>query len=144
MTAVLLAVAALLPGQPAPKEKPADDKARLQGTWAVAESTFDGRPAAPEVVKKRKMIFQADELIAVIDGAKKDPLKVTLDPGKKPKRIDIARPGGRGTALGIYALDGDELKLCYAEPGRDRPTEFASPEGGRLYLVVLKREKDKP
>ena len=144
MTAALLAVAALLSGQPAPTDKPADDRARLQGTWAVTASTFDGRPTAEEVVKKRKMIFKADELIAVIDGARKDPLKLTLDPGKKPKQIDLARPGGRGTALGIYALDGDELKLCYAEPGRDRPTEFASPEGGRLYLLVLKRAKDRP
>jgi uncharacterized protein (TIGR03067 family) len=140
MTAALLAAVFL--GQPAPPEKPADDKARLQGAWAMVASTFDGRPTAAEVVKKRKMIFQADELIAVIDGARKEPLKITLDPGKKPRQIDLARPGGRGTALGIYALDGDELKLCYSEPGGDRPTEFASRAGGRVYLIVLKREKE--
>ncbi|HVK09009.1 MAG TPA: TIGR03067 domain-containing protein [Gemmataceae bacterium] len=144
MTTVALLIAALLPGQPAPKDKPADDAARLRGTWAVTASTFDGKPAAADVIKSRKMIFRADELIAVIGGARKEPLKVVLDAGKKPKHIDLARPGGRSTARGIYTLDGDELKLCYAEPGRDRPTEFTSPEGKRLYLLVLKREKESP
>jgi uncharacterized protein (TIGR03067 family) len=143
-TSVLLAVATLLAGQPGPKEKSADDMTRLRGTWALVSSTFDGRPTAAEVVKKRKMIFQDGELIAVVDGLKKGSLKITLDPGKSPKQIDLNPGGERRTARGIYALKGDELKLCYGEGGAERPTEFASPEGGRVYLLVLKREKEKP
>ncbi len=40
---------------------------------------------------------------------------------------------------GIYALDGDTLKICLAEPKKDRPTEFSGQKG--LILLVLKRAK---
>ena len=43
--------------------------------------------------------------------------------------------------LGIYALEGDELKLCLPQPGRDRPTAFAAPEKSGTTLLVFRREK---
>ncbi len=124
-----------------PKPKPAGDLAELQGTWAVISSVFDGKPTSPDVAKQRKMILRENRLIAVAGGEQKGALTVVLDPDKAPKQIDLARPNGQGTARGIYALHGDELKLCYGEPGKDRPKAFTSPEGGRLFLLVLKREK---
>jgi uncharacterized protein (TIGR03067 family) len=45
-------------------------------------------------------------------------------------------------ALGIYAIDKDELRLCYAEPGATRPTKFESKPGDRVFLLVLKRVKE--
>ena len=44
------------------------------------------------------------------------------------------------TVLGIYTWDGENLKLCWGEPGGGtRPTEFTTtPEGG--LLVVVKRQ----
>ena len=140
---LLAAVAGLLAVSQDPKPKSAEGKGELDGTWMMVSSTFDGRATAAEVVKKRSMVIRDGKLIAVIDGAEKDPLTMTLDPTKKPRQIDLARPNGKGAALGIYSVEGDELKLCYGEPGKDRPTEFASPDGGRVYLLVLKREKPK-
>jgi hypothetical protein len=42
---------------------------------------------------------------------------------------------------GIYALDGDSLKICVSQPKADRPTEFATKKGSNSSLVILKREK---
>jgi hypothetical protein len=41
--------------------------------------------------------------------------------------------------LGIYELSGDELKICLADPGADRPKEFASAKGSKATYMVLKR-----
>jgi len=47
--------------------------------------------------------------------------------------------------LGIYEMDGDDLKICFARmDSADRPTTFASRADGAEYiLAVLKRQKKK-
>jgi hypothetical protein len=46
------------------------------------------------------------------------------------------------TAKAIYALDGDDLTWCVAEPGSgERPEKLATKEGVKHMLVKLKREK---
>jgi uncharacterized protein (TIGR03067 family) len=66
-----------------------------------------------------------------------------LDPTKSPKTIDIVTLGGaRKTALGLYQLDGDTLKLCLSlDPAKvsERPKEFGSREGESRVVVTLKR-----
>ena len=51
-----------------------------------------------------------------------------IDPTKNPKTIDIEVTAGpyKGVVyLGIYELDGDTLRICFALPDRPvRPTEF--------------------
>ena len=56
--------------------------------------------------------------------------------------IDLRFQGGNKeeqTVLGIYTWDGENLKLCWEEPGGGtRPRDFTTtPEGG--FLVVVKR-----
>jgi uncharacterized protein (TIGR03067 family) len=65
---------------------------------------------------------------------------VVLDATKKPKTMDIGLPG-LPPGLLIYELDGDLLRLCSDGGGKGRPTEFSSPKGSKLILMVLKREK---
>ena len=45
------------------------------------------------------------------------------------------------TTLSIYEIEGDTLKICSVEPGKDRPTEFSSKPGSGHFLRVFKREK---
>ena len=80
---------------------------------------------------------------------------VKIDPTKAPKTIDYIVSGGavRGdrpaqitgasgeTRQGIYELNGDTLRICLARPGKDRPTEFESPPGKDLVLLVYQRQK---
>jgi uncharacterized protein (TIGR03067 family) len=44
-------------------------------------------------------------------------------------------------ALGIYALDGDTLKICYTMPGGERPKDFDSAVGSGRYSATWKRKK---
>ncbi len=71
-------------------------------------------------------------------------LNYKVDPSKKPREIDISRPEGSGMpALGIYAIDGDTLKLCYGGAGDARPDAFASEVGSKCFFLTLKREAKK-
>ena len=45
------------------------------------------------------------------------------------------------TAFGIFVIEKGEMKICYAEPGADRPKKFESKEGDKMFLLVLKRMK---
>jgi uncharacterized protein (TIGR03067 family) len=66
-----------------------------------------------------------------------------MDPGKTPKAIDLTVTEGpqKGqTFHGIYKLEGDTYSVCpNVEPGKDRPTEFATRPDSGLMLVVWKR-----
>ena len=45
------------------------------------------------------------------------------------------------TLLGIYTLEGDVLKVCFAGPGEEqRPTEFKS-ESGKTGILIFERVK---
>ncbi len=42
---------------------------------------------------------------------------------------------------GIYELHGDNFKICYAGPGKPRPTEFSAKAGSELTCATWKRAK---
>jgi uncharacterized protein (TIGR03067 family) len=70
----------------------------------------------------------------------------TIDPTKKPKTIDFTVTEGEGKGnqhLGIYELGKITRKLCFAPPGKERPTEFSSTPGSEDILVTFEREKAK-
>ena len=68
----------------------------------------------------------------------------TINPMNRPKTVDFVPTEGAGagqTNLGIYEIEGDAQKVCFAPPGKDRPTEFASKPGSWHTLVALERER---
>jgi uncharacterized protein (TIGR03067 family) len=70
----------------------------------------------------------------------------TIDPMKKPKTIDFVATEGEGKGReckGIYELGEKTRKMCFAPPGKERPTEFSSMPGSEHILVTFEREKAK-
>ena len=145
----LPAVLVVSGGQPAADEPKADtapeELKKLQGTWQVV-SIETRRKARPEgEVNGLKLAIKGDSSAFEKDGKPVVGIgKLSIDPSKKPKTIDIAvtgapeDPRGTFTILGIYELDGDSLRMCWGGP--KRPTEFrTTPDGGDLW--VLKRDK---
>jgi uncharacterized protein (TIGR03067 family) len=122
------------------KEDVKKDQGRMQGTWKVESATKGGKQAPPERTKAMTLVIEGDK-ITVKENSHEEPATFTLKPDQKPPAIDIKPSrGGEKAVRGIYQLDGDTLKMCWAREG-DRPKEFASKEGSDSILLVLKRQK---
>jgi uncharacterized protein (TIGR03067 family) len=145
-------VALLLAASFVPAQEAKSDKDRVQGAWAVAALVVGGRPAPAEEFQGMRFLFEGDKLTFVPPGREdggtvaRRSFRVALDPTRKPAAVDVVALDGdyKGTASpGIYELRGDELRWCLSDDpeNKTRPTEFASPEGTRLYLFTLKRVK---
>src|SRR5262245_6337432 len=116
-----------------------DAKAELkkfEGTWAV-ESAVEGGAAVPAGrIRDATVTFSGDKVTVRGQGGKAIEGTFQIDPGQKPRHIDLTL---KGKAIpGIYAFEGGKLKLSTSREG-GRPTEFSSPEGSKASLMVLKR-----
>jgi uncharacterized protein (TIGR03067 family) len=120
--------------------------AQLEGVWQVV-SMEEGKQAGADFWKSVKFVFKGNVLTFTGDDAlskKFGKITIVVDPATTPRTIDLKFDAfEKGLLLeGIYEIKGDELKLCIrGEPGANRPLEFATKEGTRLVLFVLKREK---
>jgi uncharacterized protein (TIGR03067 family) len=115
----------------------------LEGTWKTASREVDGKKVPDEEVKKITLTIGAGGKAALLsDGTAIGKADLTVNPAKKPKEIDLLLTEGENkgkTARGIYELSADTLRVCYAAPGKDRPTEFSSKPGSGNTLSVYKR-----
>jgi RNA polymerase sigma factor (sigma-70 family) len=117
------------------------DQAKLQGTWTITAVEVGGQPS--EGLKGGKVVFAGDKVTVEKEGKEKQESTFKLDPFAKPKAADftpLSGPNKGATFPGIYALDGDTMKLCLALEER-RPTELATQPGRKGTLLVLKRDK---
>src|SRR5258706_162110 len=141
---IALAPAMLLSNWAAGNEAVKKDLAQLQGEWSMVSGSADGQPMPEEMRKQMKRVCKGDETTTTRAEQVFIKAKITLDPSKKPKTIDYQMTDGftKGkTQLGIYEVEGDTFKACFAKPGDERPTDFTSqPDDGRT-LSVWKRDK---
>lgn len=120
------------------------EMAKLDGTWQMVSGQASGFPLPEEKAKTGKRVAKDGETTITFGDQPYFKAKYTIDPSKKPKTIDYMMTEGptKGkTHLGIYELDGDTVKFCFAAPGKDRPTDFTAKEGSERTLSVWKREK---
>jgi uncharacterized protein (TIGR03067 family) len=141
LLAGMVLTAGLLIAAEAPNaDQPKKELDKLQGTWTVISAERAGEKVPEERTKSWKLVIKGDKYSfepgdQSIEGTYK------VDPSKTPKAIDATRSNGQDkgkTLYGIYALSGDELKMCFSEPGKEeRPKEFsttaASGAGHALY-----------
>jgi RNA polymerase sigma factor (sigma-70 family) len=148
-TAVLLAAAVLGTGgllayrglgaprqevQAAKEQKAKSDREALQGTWVIKSGEKRGEKLSPEGLKAwEEMVFDGDTVTR--DGPERREGKYTLDPGKKPREIDLFTEAN--ALKGIYELKGTTLRLALRF-GAERPTAFDSEEG---LLLVFEKKK---
>jgi uncharacterized protein (TIGR03067 family) len=117
----------------------------LQGRWEVVSSEFEGKPASaayrPGTAFATVIVIEGDELYFTDNFTKSKPSKFRIDAKVQPNSIDIGEDKGeRKSGRGIYALDGDSLRLCLSGSG-ERPKEFKTTAGDKTNLFVLKRQK---
>jgi uncharacterized protein (TIGR03067 family) len=138
-----LTVALLLAADP--KDDAAKkDLEKFQGKWALISAQRDGKKTPDEEAKKIKLTIQGNKFVLYKDAEVISEGTFTLDPAKKPKQIDetaTAGPNKGKTFLAIYEIDEEHQKICFAAPGKERPTDFSSEPGSGHLLQVWKREK---
>jgi uncharacterized protein (TIGR03067 family) len=143
LTALVLAVLAPV-GAAGAQDALKKEMAQLEGEWSMVSGQANGAAMPEAFVNSGKRVATDGETTITFGGQVNFKAKFSIDPTKKPKAIDYTMTEGptKGrTHLGIYELDGDTVRFCFAAPGADRPTDFTAEEGSRRTLSVWKREK---
>jgi len=125
------------------------EKETIQGVWKVISVERLGERIPEADVKDFGFTFgpEGDKYRwAAGKFSEEGKYKVGLEGKLKTIDLDIQTGEDKGKLqLGIYQLDGDMLKICFAKAGgKDRPTEFATKKDSRGFLLVtLKRQEKK-
>jgi len=117
----------------------------LQGTWIATEARRDGK-AAEDVVGHTLSISENTFEISSKNGKHLYAGNVRIDSDAKPAAIDFEHKEGDLSGKswkGVYALEGDTLKICDNAPNLNaaRPTALKAPSGSGYVLVTFKRAK---
>src|SRR5262245_40161492 len=123
------AVALLIAAEPSREDagKKAD-KARILGQWKVMSAVTDGKESKEAELKSLgwKWVFKDDKFRwQFLSVANTEWWAYRLDQDKKPKQIDLQLTDEKKkevTWKGIYALEGDEQKVCVNETGGGKST----------------------
>jgi uncharacterized protein (TIGR03067 family) len=111
----------------------------IDGIWQSTSAEMSGKTMPDAVVKTMKLELKDGKYTVGNDSG-----TVSVDPGKKPKEMEVKGvqgPNKGKTFLCIYELDGDTMRICYDLSGKSRPKEFKTTEGTQLFLVTYKRKK---
>lgn len=136
--ALMILLAGLL-GAHAQQDAVQEELKKFEGTWLVVGGQERGNEADLKELDLR-FTFAGEKV--TIKSTKFDrvtTLTFKLNPAKSPKEINLLSKDEE--AVGIYALDGDMLKLCTSKDKANRPKEFVTTAENRFSLLVLKREK---
>jgi uncharacterized protein (TIGR03067 family) len=150
LTPLLALVVFFGSGAPGPADEPpkapsaADDLQRFQGTWQVEAWEEGGKAVSEADLKKRGVFFGANVFVFRREGRLYQAGAIKLDPGKTPHTVTFSIREGEGrddAMLGIYALEGDTLKLCFDPQGQARPENFKPDAKAGFALITLKKPK---
>jgi uncharacterized protein (TIGR03067 family) len=126
-----------------PTDDAKSDQKKLQGKWTVTSAVLDGNEI-PKDQFKGTLVHTDNKYSWTSGEGQGGSGTFKLNPSKKPKAMDCVPSDGplKGqTVEEIYEIDGDNLKICLALPGTQRPTEFKSDPGSGLWLFTYKRAK---
>lgn len=139
----------VLPGpgeKPPAKDRPAEGD--LIGSWLAISIEKDGKATAADEFNGSKLAItnSAVFLSAVMSardgrfsGIEFSESDYKHNSIAKPPTIDLQPSGSPDKRLGIYSLEGNQLKLCIAEPGTARPEQFQTRQGQQAWLIVYRR-----
>ena len=125
----------------APSSAPKTDLDRLQGTWNLTLAVKDGKPLPDDKVKQTTIVFEGDtfRFPGSAEYATSRAGTIKLDESKTPKEMD-AISAEKEVMLGIYRLEENGYKVCFAPAGQPRPTEMTSTPGSGYILQAWERQ----
>jgi uncharacterized protein (TIGR03067 family) len=139
----LLLGLALTAGRGPAADAPAKEGNDLKGTWNVVAGETGGERVSADRLRGSRVVITEDR-IRVTEGGKTLEMTYKLDPKATPHHIDMTiteGPDKGKVGHGIYRFEGKRLEICYAAPGKERPTAFKTKSGSHERLWVLERAK---
>jgi len=123
-----------------------DDKELLQGEWQGTTIEMPGEILQIGPDKGIAYHFDGDnvKVVCTLFAGWSGDYVLRLDSQARPKRLDLlvkekdGRVRENDGLVGIYELDGDNLRFCLAAPRDGRPTEFVAKRG--QFIWVFKRD----
>ena len=115
---------------------------QFQGSWQIESLEENGKKVDAEEYKGRTLVFAHDHLLVRGPGKFRQTALLKLGIARKPKTLNatVVQGADRGaTMLGIYAFEGEALKICLDMEGEERPKEFSAPADSKRRLMVCKR-----
>jgi uncharacterized protein (TIGR03067 family) len=114
----------------------------MQGTWNLVSAMEDGNGLSKEKVKQTTIVVKGNtfRFPGLAEDATARAGTFKLDATKKPKEMD-STSAEKEVMLGIYELEPDSYKVCFAPAGKPRPSDFSSAPGSGQILQVWERQK---
>jgi uncharacterized protein (TIGR03067 family) len=124
-----------------PEKAVAEELKRLDGEWKIVAAEQGG-----ETIGANDIVGFAGQKCTVTNPATKIVFEntITVDPSKKPKRIELTNVKTKEVWAGIYELEGDKLRcLFYGGKDAKAPTEFKTTQGKPEVMYTYERVKHK-
>jgi uncharacterized protein (TIGR03067 family) len=116
----------------------------IAGKWKLVSGQQDGQDLSDADLQKSTLeITGNDHTVNVGDDVLKG--THTLDADQNPMTSDSTDTEGpfAGQSLkGIFKLESDEFTVCFAAPGKDRPSEFTTEDGKATIWHVWRRQTE--
>jgi uncharacterized protein (TIGR03067 family) len=135
--AVLVLTAGLLLGADRPRPALRAELQRLQGEWQLVYAEVDGQAVPADSYQGERSVIRGDQLTVIKAGEVLGRATVAFDPTTEPKTFveTIAEGAYKGQKFhGIYELEGDTLRSCAASADRERPRDFTTRSGEKLFV----------
>jgi len=116
----------------------------LPGTWTCTSAIIDGKELPKETAALLRLTLTQGHYKTEKGSDVLFDSTYRVDASQNPRQISMVGTEGNlkgKEAQGIYSINGDVLRICYAMPGDGRPERFESAAGSKAYLVVWKRER---
>jgi uncharacterized protein (TIGR03067 family) len=116
------------------------DMEKLQGDWDLVSAERRGKDITNNIKREFSMNIKGKKFVVEFGGNRYF-FTIRVNSAKSPKEIDLGLATTAKRALGIYALEGDKLKISWVPVGQGRPKGFATNAKTNQTTLVVKRKK---
>jgi uncharacterized protein (TIGR03067 family) len=121
----------------------ADELKKLQGSWQITAIQAEGAAVTEEAVTNLYVTIK-DNTYELMNAGAETSGTFELDPSKNPGEMEIHSTVGADSGRtwpGIYEVNGDTLRVCYAQRGKKRPTTFSGIDDPNLMMITYKKRQ---
>jgi uncharacterized protein (TIGR03067 family) len=115
----------------------AEGEGELVGEWEMQAAFQEGNSLDASMVKTGRRVTSATHTTTYFGKQVFLNAAYTIDTTTRPKTIDLDNRGKK--QLGIFEVEGDTMKICFAAPARPRPTDFESRSGDGNTAALWKK-----